>query len=131
MAALGRAMQRTNILRDIDEDLEHGRLYVSHSTIERFGFPSPGARRELLRDQIARADELYDEALGAMPLLAQGRRGMSTCTVLYREILRQIEREGFGERPGRVVVPAWRRRLLTLRVGVGAGWGPSLHPGLP
>jgi phytoene synthase len=109
MAILGRAMQRTNILRDIDEDLAHDRLYISRETIERFGQPSPGARAALLRDQIARADELYEQALGALPLLARGRRGMALCTALYREILREIEREGFGSRPGRVVVPAWRR----------------------
>src|SRR5262249_21390615 len=35
MAALGRAFQRTNILRDIDEDHAHGRLYLASTTIER------------------------------------------------------------------------------------------------
>jgi phytoene synthase len=112
MAILGRAFQRTNILRDIDEDHAHGRLYVARTTIERFGFPSPGAREELLRDQIARADRLYDEGLGAIPLLSRGRRGMALSAALYREILRQIERDGYGRTPGRVTVPARRRRLL-------------------
>ncbi len=112
MAILGRAFQRTNILRDIDEDHAHGRLYVARTTIERFGFPSPGAREELLRDQIARADHLYEEGLGAIPLLSRGRRGMALSAALYREILRQIERDGYGRTPGRVTVPAWRRHLL-------------------
>jgi phytoene synthase len=112
MAALGRAMQRTNIVRDIDEDAAHQRTYIARSTIARFGAPVPGAREELIRDQIGRADKLYEEAQGALPLLRNGRRGMTLCTALYREILRQIEREGFGHTPGRVVVPAWRRRLL-------------------
>ncbi len=112
MATLGRAFQRTNILRDIDEDHAHGRLYVARTTIERFGFPSPGAREELLRDQIARADHLYEEGLGAIPLLSRGRRGMALSAALYREILRQIERNGYGRTPDRVTVPAWRRRLL-------------------
>jgi phytoene synthase len=112
MATLGRAMQRTNILRDIDEDAAHGRVYVARSTIERFGAPNPGARAELLRDQIARADAMYEQAAGAALLLARGKQGMALCTILYREILRQIEREGYGRTPGRVIVPAWRRRLL-------------------
>lgn len=112
MAALGRAFQRTNIVRDIDEDHEHGRLYIARTTIERFGLPSPGARGELLRDQIARADALYEEGLGAIPMLARGQRGMALSSALYREILRQIEREGYGRRPGRVAVPGWRRWLL-------------------
>jgi 15-cis-phytoene synthase len=112
MAALGRAMQRTNIVRDIDEDATHRRTYIANSTIARFGAPVPGARESLLRDQIARADALYEQAQDALPLLCSGRRGMTLCTVLYREILRQIEREGFGREPRRVVVPRWRRYLL-------------------
>jgi phytoene synthase len=112
MATLGRALQRTNILRDIDEDLANGHVYIAQSTIERFGFPTPGAREDLLRDQIACADALYTEGMGALGLLRHGQRGMSLAAKLYREILRQIEREGFGVRPGRVVVPAWRKRIL-------------------
>jgi 15-cis-phytoene synthase len=115
MAALGRAMQVTNILRDIDDDLTTRRVYISRSAIERFGFPSPGAREELLRDHIARADALYEEGLPAIPLLARGRAAMALSAVLYREILRQIEREGFGRRPGRVVVPLARREDLANR----------------
>jgi 15-cis-phytoene synthase len=112
MATLGAAMQWTNILRDIDEDHEHGRLYIARSTIERFGFPTPGAREALLRDQIARADSLYEQGLEAIPLLCHGRQAMGLSAVLYREILRQIERDGYGRKPGRVVVPAWRKRLI-------------------
>jgi 15-cis-phytoene synthase len=112
MATLGRAVQRTNILRDIDEDAAHGRVYISRSTIERFGAPTPGARAELLRDQIARADALYEQAAGATSLLAHGQRGVVLCTILYREILRQIERDGYGRTARRAIVPAWRRRLL-------------------
>ena len=94
MAALGRAMQVTNILRDIDEDLATRRVYISQSAIERFGFPAPGAREELLRDHIARADALYEEGLPAIALLARGREAMALSAALYREILRQIERDG-------------------------------------
>lgn len=115
MATLGRAMQVTNILRDIDEDLAHGRLYIAKTAIERFGFPSPGAREALLRDHIARADALYEDGLGAIALLRDGRRAMALSASLYREILRQIERDGFGRRPGRAVVPVWRRRVLFAR----------------
>lgn len=112
MAILGRAMQRTNILRDIDEDAAHGRVYVARSTIERFGEPLPGRRRELLRDQIARAEKLYELASEAPSLLGCGQRSMALSSSLYREILRQIERDGYGRNPGRAVVPPWRRNLL-------------------
>ncbi len=115
MATLGRAFQRTNILRDIDEDLAHDRLYIARTTIERFGPPSPGAREDLLRDQIARADQLYDEGLEAIPLLIRGQRGMALAAALYREILRQIEQAGYGRTAGRVTVPARRIRQLTTK----------------
>lgn len=121
MAILGRAVQRTNILRDIDEDHEHGRLYIARSTIERFGFPAPGAREALLRDQIARADDLYEEGLGAVAMLPRGGQAIALATALYREILRQIEREGYGRTLGRATVPRWRTRWLTVE--------HSLRPG--
>jgi phytoene synthase len=120
MATLGTAMQRTNILRDIDEDLSRGRVYIASTTIERFGFPTPGAREPLLRDQIDRADALYEEGLGAIPLLTSGSQAMGVAAILYREILRQIERDGYGRTPGRVAIPAWRKQLLIAEHQLGA-----------
>ncbi len=122
IAMLGRAFQRTNILRDIDEDHAHGRLYLAATTIERFGPPIPGAREDLLRDQIARADQLYEDGLGAIPHFVRGQRAMAVSVALYREILRQIERDGYGRRPGRVVVPSWRERLLIVEHRFKRSW---------
>ncbi len=112
METLGRAMQRTNIVRDIDEDLAGGRLYVPRTAIEQFGFPTPGHRAALLRDQIARADALYEDGMRAIPMLTDGRAWMAISTALYREYLRQIERDGFGRKRGRTTIPAWRRHAL-------------------
>ena len=110
-AALGMAMQRTNILRDIDEDHAQGRVYLAAETVERCGGSlAPGHREALLRDQIARADALYDRGLEGVGLLRNGRRAIAAAAAMYREILRQIEREGYGARAGRVVV-AGRRKL--------------------
>ena len=114
-AALGKAMQRTNILRDIDEDLAAGRIYLAEETVTKFGSLEPGKRAELVRDQIARADALYDEGIAGIPLLLSGRRAIRAAAFMYREILRQIEREGYGARPGRVVVPRSRKLLIAAR----------------
>jgi 15-cis-phytoene synthase len=112
-AALGKAMQRTNILRDIDEDLAHGRIYLARQTVERFGGRlDPGRREALLRDQIARADALYDVGIAGIPMLRAGRRAIAASALMYREILRQIERDGYGLRPGRAVVPTGRKLLV-------------------
>ena len=112
MERLGSAMQRTNILRDIDEDYANGRTYIAQSTINRFGLPAPGKREALLRDQIARADSTYEEGMGAIPLLRSGNHAMGLSTILYKEVLRQIERDGYGRNPGRSTLPAWRKQFL-------------------
>jgi phytoene synthase len=105
------AMQRTNILRDIDEDGGKGRVYLASETLERFGGSlAPGHRAALLRDQIARADRLYEHGMAGIPTLRTGRRAVAAAAVMYREILRQIEREGYGARAGRVAVTG-RRKL--------------------
>jgi phytoene synthase len=116
--ALGMAMQRTNILRDIDEDAADGRVYLAREAIERHGGPEPGRRRALLRDQIARADELYERGFAGIGELRQGRRAIAAAGAMYRELLRELERTGYGARPGRAVVPRSRK----LRVAAGAAW---------
>jgi 15-cis-phytoene synthase len=112
MEMLGVAMQWTNILRDIDEDLAHGRIYIPNSMIDRFGFPHPGEREQLLRDQIPRADAFYARGMTAVPLLTHGQRAIGVSGTLYREILRQIEREGYGRKRGRASVSKGRKQKL-------------------
>ena len=119
-AALGQAMQRTNILRDIDEDLACGRVYVPADTLRRFGARAlePGCRERLLCDGIRRADALYEEGLPGIALLRRGGRAIAAAAAMYREILRQIERDGYGARPGRAVVPRSRKLLVAARARV-------------
>ncbi len=118
-AALGMAMQRTNILRDIDEDAAKGRVYLARETLERFGGRlEPGGREALLRDQIARADALYDQGCAGIELLVSGQRAISAAAAMYREILRQIERDGYGAYAGRAVVPRTRKLLVAARARV-------------
>jgi phytoene synthase len=112
------AMQRTNILRDIDEDAANGRVYIAQEAIDAYGGTEPGQRAELLREQIARADELYDRGLAGVSELRQGRRAIAAAGAMYRELLRQLEREGYGAQAGRAVVPRTRK----LRVAAGAAW---------
>ncbi len=117
-SALGQAMQRTNILRDIDEDLEAGRVYLARETLEHFGcstVPPPSQRETLLRDQIARADALYDQGAAGISMLPCGRRAIVAAGAMYREILRQIERDGYGAQAGRAIVGRRRKLLVAAR----------------
>ena len=119
-AALGMALQRTNILRDIDEDQRAGRVYVAQAAIARHGPPLPGRRAALLRDQIGRADALYDRGMAGIPELRHGRRAVAAAAGMYREILRQLEREGLGAHPGRASVPSRRKLAVAARRALGA-----------
>jgi phytoene synthase len=120
-AALGMAMQRTNILRDIDEDAAAGRRYLARETIERLGPPLPNRREALLRDQIARADALYDRGLAGVPFLRNGRTAVRAAGWMYREILRQLERDGYGAEAGRAVVARRRKLWVAARRGTVGG----------
>jgi phytoene synthase len=115
--ALGLVMQRTNVLRDVDEDLANGRVYLAAETLARFGVDDlrTADRSALYRDQIARADALYDPGLAGVDALVHGGRAIAAAGRMYREILRQIEREGLGASRTRAVVP--RRRKLVLVAG--------------
>lgn len=129
--ALGGAMQRTNILRDIDEDLANGRVYLPASALRRAGLDPAatsgptslrdGDRQALYRAEIARADADYETGMAGIRHLQNGGRSIRVAAHLYREILRQIERDGFGvRRPHRPVVGRARKAALLLRAVSGS-----------
>ena len=124
--ALGAAMQRTNILRDIDEDLANGRVYLPATSLRRVGLDPAAAsgptslrdgdRRALYMAEIARADAEYEVGVSGIRHLLNGGRSIRVAGHLYREILRQIERDGFGvRRPHRPVVGRVRKAAALLR----------------
>jgi phytoene synthase len=124
--ALGAAMQRTNILRDIDEDLANGRVYLPATALRRVGLDPAAAsgptslrdgdRRALYSAEIARADAEYEAGVAGIRHLQNGGRSIRVAAHLYREILRQIERDGFGvRRPHRPVVGRARKVAALLR----------------
>jgi len=124
--ALGGAMQRTNILRDIDEDLANGRVYLPASALRRAGLDPAatsgptslrdGDRHDLYKAEIVRADADYEAGAAGIRFLQNGGRSIRVAAHLYREILRQIERDGFGvRRPHRPVVGRARKAALLVR----------------
>ena len=99
--ALGRAMQLTNILRDIREDLDRGRIYLPLDELARFGVSETqlavgrvdDAFRGLLQFQIGRARRAYAESERGVPLLigAASRLTVRVMGRLYGGILDEIE----------------------------------------
>jgi phytoene synthase len=75
-----------------------------------------GDRRALYRAEIAHADAEYEIGIAGIRYLQNGRRSIRVAAHLYREILRQIERDGFGaRRPHRPVVGRLRKAAALLR----------------
>lgn len=110
---LGIAMQITNILRDVAEDAEMGRVYLPDEDLERFGvtresllrMQPDGDFRGLMRFEIERARGLYHHAHAGIPTLS--RAGQITALAgshLYREILRRIEAQDYDVFAGRATV---------------------------
>lgn len=97
---LGRAMQLTNVLRDVGEDWRRGRLYLPLDAIDAAGVDlsdfdhnvvSP-ALIAVMRDLIARARDWYDEGLSGVTLLpVRVRLPIYVAGRLYRAILGRIE----------------------------------------
>lgn len=103
--AMGNAMQLTNILRDVKEDLGRGRIYLPREDLDRFGVSEgalaagvvDGRFRDLMKFQIDRARALYrDGAAGLCRLADDGSRTTaSAMAVIYAGILGAIERQGY------------------------------------
>ncbi len=120
-ADLGIAMQLTNILRDVAEDADMGRLYLPLDEIEAFGCDpeailagTPGPRfPELIAFQVDRARRLYGEALLGVPaLIPSGRLATLAAARLYAGILDEIEAMDHDVFRGRAIVPGRRKARL-------------------
>jgi 15-cis-phytoene synthase len=97
---LGVALQITNILRDIEEDWQAGRLYLPQEELASFGLSEHDIAagcvdnrwRAFMRFQIARNRALYADAWPGIQLLNRdGRFAIAAAAVMYRGILDDIE----------------------------------------
>ena len=132
---LGVALQVTNILRDIGEDLGNGRLYLPQNELEEFdltdadlsaGVVTP-AWREFMRFQIERNRRLYAEAWPGIALLnREGRFAIGAAASLYGAILDDIEANDYDvfTRRARVSRSEKVRRLPSI-------WWRSRHTAPP
>jgi phytoene synthase len=104
---LGIAMQLANILRDVREDLELGRIYLPQEDLRTFGVgeesllhtgksshvpPSPGWD-DLIRFEVRRAEEMFGKGLRVVGVIPR-RAGVCVLTMagIYQQILREIAR---------------------------------------
>jgi phytoene synthase len=111
---LGVALQVTNILRDIAEDWSAGRLYLPQNELAAYGLSEETIGRAeidprwraFMSSQIARARQLYAEALPGIGMLhPDGRLAVAAAAFLYRGILDDIERHDYDVFHRRAYVP--------------------------
>jgi 15-cis-phytoene synthase len=122
---LGLALQMTNILRDVGEDWQRGRLYLPLEELAAFDLNEADIARgvvderwrRFMRFQIARARQLYEEAWPGINMLQKdGRFAIAVAADIYRAILDDIEAHDYDVFNRRAHVTTWGklRRLPRL-----------------
>jgi phytoene synthase len=125
--SLGRALQLTNILRDLAEDAARRRLYLPREILDRHGIrgdePAAVLRHPALpaacRDVAVIAESHFGEAARAMKRCS--RRAMRPAAVmaaLYRATLSTLQRSGWRDPTERVGVSTALKLWLVLRHGL-------------
>ena len=118
---LGVALQLTNILRDVEEDLRRGRVYLPAEDRRRFGVGSdlrgdPDALAGLVRFEAARAREWFDRGLRLLPLLdARSSSCVSAMAGIYLRLLGRIERRPETVLERRLSLPGWEKAWVAAR----------------
>ena len=123
---LGVAMQLSNIARDVGEDAREGRLYLPMSWLREAGIdphrwldaPSfTPALASVTQRLLRAADALYERVgQGVAELPTACRPGINAARVLYQEIGKQVERNGFDSVSQRAVVSSGRKATLLSKV---------------
>ncbi len=118
----GIAFQLTNILRDVREDAERGRLYLPLEDLERCGVTAASMteissgqnltpqQRQVLAILAERATRFYKSAEALLPLISpDSRAAMWVLVTIYHRLLRHIEQRNFDVFSSRVGVPAYEK----------------------
>ena len=113
----GVAFQLTNILRDVREDLQRGRIYLPLEDLAAHGVAEDqllhhrastvtSEERKLLKAIGARAEAYYESAEKLMPLInAESRPALWVLVSIYHRLLKRIEKADYEVFSKRVSVP--------------------------
>lgn len=121
---LGIAMQLTNILRDVKEDKNMGRIYLPQDEMARFKVSENDIFSEnmtdrlhaLMKFQVDRAQQYYDEANPGIKLLKpESRFAIYSASKIYNGILHKIEYRDYNPFLGRVFVPQTKKIGILLQ----------------
>lgn len=121
---LGMAFQLTNILRDVREDAERGRIYLPQDELEKFGVTKQNLTQPVTSDSVKalfqyqadRAREYYQKAFNELP--EEDRYTQRTGLIMaeiYQSLLDEIEGEGFRVLEHRTQLTTSRKLWLAWR----------------
>lgn len=123
---MGVAMQLTNILRDVREDFDRGRVYLPADEMARFGISRGFLQARMvnrqwydfMRFQIERARAFYTAAEDGIGCLDPGGPRLATrlMAVLYGSILNVIEEQNYDVFSRRAYVPLPQKVRLAVSV---------------
>lgn len=100
---LGEAMQLTNFIRDVSEDIDRGRIYLPLEHLQQFGVTTDQVVakefnnnfRSLIQFEIDLARSLYSDSDRAISqLTGANKRAVMMARVLYSRILDRVEAQG-------------------------------------
>jgi phytoene synthase len=120
----GIAFQLTNILRDVREDAQMGRIYLPLEDLRRFGVPEadilagkpPPAFVDLMRFESQRAHDYYEKSRPLIRMIhADSREALVALMEIYHGLLKKIERAGFDVFAQRVSLPKWKKIFIAIR----------------
>jgi phytoene synthase len=109
----GIAFQLTNILRDVREDRENGRIYLPEEDIRKFD--ADLAKHDerfvrLMNFEAQRAQSYYNESRPLIALVhARSRPSLWALIEIYRRLLGRIEHSNFNVLEKRIRVPTWEK----------------------
>jgi phytoene synthase len=124
----GVAFQLTNILRDIREDAERGRIYLPAEDLTRFGVTEEdlcaGRRNDaflrLMSFEAERARGYYNESRPLLDLIhPRSRASLLALITIYSRLLERIERTNYDVFRRRVRLPLWEKSWIVWRALVG------------
>ncbi len=134
---LGLAMQITNIMRDVREDMERDRVYLPMDEVRSTGYSEEELRqgvlnepfRDLMAIQARRARAYYESGAKLLPLLSPRSRACpAVLGKLYSLILDRIERQGFDVFTGRVGLSRREKYLVTVQTWIRSLLPMAQHP---
>ena len=125
--ALGRGLQLTNILRDVAEDAERGRIYLPEEFLTEAGVSKNPALvvkdsgLPIVCGKVAEmADDYFKAANAAMAKCnTTAMRPARMMEESYRPILEILRNRRFDYSQGRVSLPKWRKMMLAARLLIG------------